>query len=115
MKKLVAVIVIALVVAAGVWVIVRVQLAKRIAAVPQLLPPTTLVLAQVPDFRKARADWRESDINKIWREPAVQEFLRKPLAKLPKDRGGRQMLEDFLQLGPQHVFFALTSRTTSRS
>lgn len=109
MKKLVAVIVIALVVAAGVWVIVRVQLAKRIAAVPQLLPPTTLVLAQVPDFRKARADWRESDINKIWREPAVQEFLRKPLAKLPKDRGGRQMLEDFLQLGPQHVFFALTS------
>jgi hypothetical protein len=109
MKKLVAVIVIALVVAVGVWVIVRVQLAKRIAAVPQLLPPTTLVLAQVPDFQKARADWHESDVNKIWHEPAVQEFLRKPLARLPKDRGGRQMLGEFFALGPRHGFLALTS------
>jgi hypothetical protein len=109
MKKLVAVIVIALVVAAGVWVIVRVQLAKRVAAVPQLLPQTTLVLVQVPDFQKTRADWHESDLHKIWHEPSVQEFLQKPLGRLPQDRGGRQLLEEFLQLGPQHGFVALTS------
>lgn len=109
MKKLVAVIVIALVVAAAVWVIVRVQLAKSVAAVPQLLPQTTLLLVQVPDFQKSRAGWHESDLHKIWHELSVQEFLQKPLAQLPKDRGGRQMLEEFLQLGPQHGFLALMS------
>jgi hypothetical protein len=109
MKKLVAVIVIALVAAAAVWVIVRVQLAKRVAAVPELLPATTLVLIQVPDFQKARTDWHGSDLYKIWREPAVQEFLRKPLARVPGDRAGRETLEEFMRLKPKHGFLALTS------
>ncbi|MEO5754290.1 MAG: hypothetical protein ABIR38_06250 [Chthoniobacterales bacterium] len=109
MKKLIAVLVIALVAAAAVWVVLRIQLAKRVAAVPELLPTSTLVLLEVPDFEKARADWHESDLYKIWREPAVQELLQKPLAQLPKDRGGRRILEEFLQLGPTHGFIALAS------
>ena len=94
MKKFVAVIVIALVAAAAVWVMVRVQLAKRIAEVPELLPATTLLLIEVPDFQKARTDWHESDLYKIWREPSVQEFLRKPIAGLPRDRAGLKLLHD---------------------
>ena len=109
MKKFVAVILIALVAAAAVWVMVRVQLAKRVAAVPELLPATTLVLIEVPDFQKARTDWHESDLYKIWREPSVQEFLRKPIAGLPRDRAGREMLEEFMRLKPKHGFLALTS------
>jgi hypothetical protein len=109
MKKLVAVIVIALVIAAAIWVSVRVQLAKRLAIVPELLPETTLVLIEAPDFQKTRSDWHESDLSKIWREPSVQEFLRKPLARLPENRGGRRQLEDFLGLRPKHGFLALTS------
>lgn len=109
MKKLVAVIVIALVVAAAVWVIVRVQLAKRLATVSELLPETTLVLVEAADLQKTRADWHESDLSKIWHEPSVQEFLRKPLARLPEDRAGRGKLEDFLSLKPKHGFLALTS------
>ena len=90
MKKFLAVIVVALAVAAAVWVALRVQLAKRLAMVPELLPATTLVLAHVPDFKRTRAQWQESDIYQIWREPSVQEWLQKPLAQLPKDRGGEQ-------------------------
>jgi hypothetical protein len=109
MKKLLAVIVIALVVAAAVWVILRVQLAQRLATVPELLPKTTLALAHVPDFHRTRKQWHESDIYQIWREPSVQAWLQEPLARLPKDRGARKTLEGFLQLGPTHGFVALTS------
>ena len=63
----------------------------------------------MPDFQRARAHWHESDLYQIWREPSVQAWLQKPLAQLPKDGGGRQTLEDFLQLGPTHGFVALTS------
>jgi hypothetical protein len=109
MKKLLAVIVIALVVAGAVWVILRVRLAQRLATVPELLPKTTLVLALMPDFPQTRKQWQESDIYQIWREPSVQAWLQEPLARLPQDRGGRKTLEEFLQLGPTHGFIALTS------
>ncbi len=109
MKKLVAVLVIALLVAATVWIVVRVQIAKRLASVPSLLPETTLILLEAPDLQKTRAEWHESDLYKIWREPAVQSFLQKPLGRLPADRGGRRTLEEFLALGPKNSFVALTS------
>ena len=109
MKKLLAVIALALAVAAMIWVILRVQLASRLAAVPELLPETTLILVEVPDFQRARVQWHESDLYQIWREPTVQAWLQGPLGRLPKDRGGRQTLEDFFQLGPTHGFVALTS------
>ena len=109
MKKLVAVLLIALVAAAAVWIVLRVQLAKRLAPVPALLPQTTLLLVEAPDLKKTRADWRESDLYKLWREPAVQEFLQKPLGRLPADRGGRQTLGEFFALGPKNSFVALTS------
>jgi hypothetical protein len=109
MKKFVAVLVIALVVAAAVWVVMRIQLAKRVAVVPELLPQATLLLVEVPDFQRTRTRWHESDLYQIWREPSVQAWLQKPLARLPKDRGGRKTLEDFLQLGPTRGFLALTS------
>lgn len=108
MKKLVAVLVIALLVAATVWIVVRVQIAKRLATVPSLLPETTLILLEAPDLKKTRAEWRESDLSKIWREPAVQSFLQKPLGQLP-DRAGRRTLEEFFALGPKNSFVALTS------
>lgn len=109
MKKFLAVLVLALAVAAAVWVVLRVQLAKRLAMVPELLPPTTLLLVHVPDFKATRAQWQASDLYRIWREASVQAWLQKPLAQLPKDRGGRRALEEFLQLGPTHGFVALTS------
>ena len=109
MKKLIAVIVIALVVAAAVWVIVKVQLANRLALVPDLLPEKTLVLMEMPDFVRTRTRWHESDIYQLWREPTVQAWLQKPLAHISQNRRGRKALEDFFALGPKHGFLALTS------
>ncbi|MEO8438835.1 MAG: hypothetical protein ABI540_01310 [Spartobacteria bacterium] len=109
MKKLVAVLVVALVVAAAVWVIVRIQLARQVVAVPELLPEQTLVLVEIQDFQRTRTRWHESDLYKIWREPAIQAWLQKPFAGLSQHGGGRKALEEFLQLGPEHGFLALTS------
>src|SRR4030095_12070606 len=109
MKKLVQVLVIALVVAAAVWVAMRIQMAKRLAVVPELLPQTTLLLVELSDFQRTRTHWHESDLYQIWREPSVHGWLQKPLARLPKKGSGHKTIEDFLQLGPTRGFLALTS------
>ena len=109
MKKLVAVLLIALVVAAAVWVAMRIQMAKRLAVVPELLPQATLLLVELSDFQRTRTRWHESDLYQIWREPSVQAWLQKPLAQLPKKGIGHKIMEDFLQLGPTRGFLALTS------
>jgi hypothetical protein len=109
MKKLLVVLVFALVVATAVWVAMRIQMAKRLAVVPELLPQATLLLVELSDFQRARTRWHESDLYQIWREPAVQAWLQKPLAHLPKKGSGHKIMEDFLQLGPTRGFLALTS------
>ena len=108
MKKLAAVIAIALVVAAGIWIFARLRLANRLSTVPELLPNTTLVLVELPNPTRTRERWRESDLNKIWREPEVQNWLQRPLAQLPEKNAGRG-LEDFLALAPTNLFLALTA------
>lgn len=109
MKKLAAVIAIALVAAAGIWIFTRIQLANRLASVPELLPNTTLVLMDLPNLTRTRERWLESDLNKIWEEPAVQNWLQKPLAQLPEKNAGRKGLDQFLALGPTNLFVALTA------
>lgn len=109
MKKFLAVIVAALLVSAAVWVILRVQLANQLAAVPEFLPPTTLLLLHAPDFKHTQKRWHESDLYQIWHEPAVQAWLEQPLSRLPQSGRGGKIVEEFLQLGPKHGFVALTS------
>jgi hypothetical protein len=109
MKKLLAVLVLALVVAAGVWVMMRMQLAKQLATVPELLPGTTLLLVEAPDPRRSHERWHGSDLYQIWREPSVQSWLQNSLDRLPRDGAGRKTVEEFLQLHPTHGFIALTA------
>jgi hypothetical protein len=49
------------------------------APVAGILPRNTIFLAHMPDFSRTRDEWRRSDIYQLYREPAVQDFLRKPL------------------------------------
>src|SRR5262245_15764799 len=78
------------------------------ASVAGLLPRNTIFLAHLPDFDRTRDEWRQSDIYRLYREPAVQDFLRKPLsnAPTPKALGTLQEIE---QLDPKNAFLALTS------
>jgi hypothetical protein len=64
----------------------------------------------MPDFNQTRDQWHHSDIYQLYREPAVQDFLRKPLGNLPTTNAfGAQTLREIEQLDPKHAFLALTS------
>jgi hypothetical protein len=77
--------------------------------VAALLPRETIFVAQIPDFNRARDEWQRCDIYQLYREPAVQDFLRKPLGNAPKTDAVSQTLLEIEQLAPKNAFIALTS------
>jgi hypothetical protein len=87
------------------------NLSQRISSAPvsALLPRETIFLAHMPDFNRTSDEWHHSDIYQLYREPAVQDFLRKPLGNLPKTDAASQTLREIEQLDPKHAFLALTS------
>src|SRR5436190_23211259 len=87
------------------------NLSQRISSAPvsALLPRDTIFLAHLPDFNQTRDQWHHSDVYLLYREPAVQDFLRKPLGKVPKRDAASQTLREIEQLDPKDAFFALTS------
>ncbi|KAG0505446.1 MAG: hypothetical protein Udaeo_12120 [Candidatus Udaeobacter sp.] len=87
------------------------QFSQRFSSAPVagLLPRETIFVAQIPDFNRARDEWQHCDIYQLYREPAVQDFLRKPLGNVPKTDAVSQTLLDIEQLAPKNAFIALTS------
>ncbi len=83
------------------------------APVAGLLPRDTIFLAHMPDFNRTQNEWYQSDIYQLYREPAVQDFLRKPLGNVQKQNSVSQTLQEMEQLDPKNVFFALTSISDS--
>ncbi len=104
--------VIAVAVAAfAVWYVWRISQQTSSASVTALLPRETIFLAHVPDFNRTRDQWNHSDLCQLYREPAVQDFLRKPLAKLSKKDAASQTLREIEGIDPKNAFFAVTSMT----
>src|SRR6476660_1718248 len=94
------------------WYYWRVSLQISSAPVSELLPQRTIFLAHLPDFNRTRDEWHHCDIYELYREPAVQDFLRPGIAglsKLPKRNAAAQMLQEIEQLDPKHAFLALTA------
>ena len=88
------------------------KLSQQISSAPvsALLPRDTIFLAHMPDFNRSRDEWYRSDIYQLYRELAVQDFLRKPLGNVPTPNAfGAQTLREIGQLDPKHTFVALTS------
>ena len=87
------------------------NVSQRISSAPvsALLPRDTIFLAHMPDFNRTIEEWHDCDIYKLYREPAVQDFLTKPLANVPKADAASQTLRDIEQLDPKHAFIALIS------
>jgi len=87
------------------------QFSQRVSSAPvaSLLPRETIFVAQIPDFNRARDEWEHCDIYQLYREPAVQDFLRKPLGSAPKMNAVSQTLRELEQLAPKNAFVALTS------
>ena len=53
-------------------------------AVAALLPKNTLAFVHLPDLRRTESDFHQTDLYRLWSEPAVQEFLQKPSTKIPR-------------------------------
>ena len=87
------------------------QFSQRLSSAPvaALLPRETIFVAQIPDFNRAHDEWQRCDIYQLYREPAVQDFLRKPLGNAPKTDAVSQTLLEIEQLAPKNAFVALTS------
>ena len=87
------------------------NLSQKISSAPAaaLLPRETIFVAQMPDFNRAYDEWQRCDIYQLYREPAVQDFLRKPLSNVPKNAAVSQTLREIEQLAPKNAFIALTS------
>jgi hypothetical protein len=94
----------------GVWLALRGGgAADANARITSLLPRETLAVLHVPDFNRTREQWRETDIYKLWREPAVQEFLQKPLARMPASGGIEDRMQQLERLGIRDGFVAITA------
>ena len=83
---------------------------ERISSSPiaGILPRNTIFFAHMPDFNRTRDEWRQSDIYQLYNEPAVQDFLRKPLGNVQTSKA-LSTLQEIEQLEAENAFFALTS------
>jgi hypothetical protein len=109
MKRLVLLVIVAALPAVGILYGLRHAERTSHAAVTTLLPRGTVFLAHVPNFNNARHQWHESDLYQLYREPAVQDFLQKPLARAPQRGTTSQTLSEIEQLDPKDAFLAVTS------
>jgi len=106
MKRLFLLVVLAAVAAGGIYYgLQRAQ--PSYTEVAALLPRGTIALAHFPDFKRTRDEWHQSDIYKLYQEPAVQEFL-KPLNVQQRDASA-ETLDEIERVDPKNAFVAITS------
>jgi hypothetical protein len=112
MKRLLLLIIALAVAAFAGWYYWKISLQISSAPVSTLLPRQTIFLAHLPDFNRTRDEWYRCDIYQLYREPAVQDFLRPAVAglnNLAKTNAASQTLQEIERLDPKHAFLALTS------
>ncbi len=116
MKRFFALSFLAAALALGIWYGLRTMASRETSSetVTDLLPKETLAFVYLPDFRQAREDLHATDLYKLWREPAVQDFLQRPLARLPKSEGARQKIREMDALAMKHAFLAVTAVQENR-
>ena len=109
MKRLGLLILLAAVAAGGVVYTVRHAQNTSNAAVTALLPRATIAFVHLPDFNRSRDDWHQTDVYKLSQEPAVRDFLNRPLSKLPQRDAASQTVGEVDKLSVKDAFVAVTS------
>lgn len=109
MKRFGLILLVAAVAAGGVVYTVRRSQSASAASVTVLLPRETIALVHFPDFKQARDDWHQADLYKLYQEPAVQNFLNRPLSKVPHQDVAAETASDFERLDMKDAFVAVTS------
>ena len=108
MKRILSLALVLVAVSAVAWFVIRSSGVISVAPIAALLPRETVFFVHAPDFNRTREQWHQLDIYQLFNEPAVQEFLRKPMTRLPRKEAASQTLQDVEQLDPRDAFFALT-------
>ena len=109
MYRLLLIIVTVIVLALAVGYSVRSSHKTSNAAVTALLPRGTVALAHLPDLQRTRGEWHRSELYQLYTEPAVQDFLRKPLSRVPDASSFSQKRQELEELDPKDAFLAVTS------
>jgi len=109
MRKLQLLILAAAVAAAAIWWGFYRTHHTSSLGVASLLPKQTMALVHVPDFNRSRGEWHRTDLYQLWKEPAVQEFLAKPRAKVPTEGRIGQTVNEMADLDMKDAFFAVIS------
>ena len=107
MKRFQLLVVVAAIAAAIIWWGFYRSSHASSAAVTALLPKNTLALVHLPDINRSRAEFHQTDLYKIWAEPAVQDFLQKPRAKIPADSRLGSTMQECESLQMKDVFLAV--------
>ena len=109
MRRLILLVLIAALAAVGILYGLRRAERTPHATVTALLPRGTIALAHFPDFNRTRDEWHGSDIYKLYQEPAVQDFLNKPLSKVPQRATAADTAGEIERLDLKDAFVAVTS------
>lgn len=84
------------------------------AEVATLLPADTTLFIHIPDVEANRDAWQRTDLYQLYHEPAVQDFLRKPRAQLPKTGALTDAWQDAAVLRMRDAFLATSTVDTLR-
>jgi hypothetical protein len=106
MKRFLLLVVFAIVILFLVLFALRRNAATAASAAPSILPSDTVLFLHVPDPAKNRENWHKTELYALYREPAVQKFLRKPAAKISKNNQVSQAWSDLGTLRLRDVFVA---------
>ena len=109
MRRILLLVIAGVAAAGAIWYAWSISQKTSSRPVSVFLPRETIFLAHLPDFNRTRDQWHHCDLYLLSREPAVQDFLHKPLSRLPKKDAASETLRNFEQLGPKDAFFAMTS------
>jgi hypothetical protein len=107
MKRFQLVVIVSMITAGAIWVGLYRSRHTSSAAVTGLLPKDTLAFFHLPDFNRSRAELHQTDLYQLWAEPAVQEFLQKPRAKIPAPEGLGPTLQECESLQMKDAFVAV--------
>jgi hypothetical protein len=107
MKRFQLVVILSMITAGAIWVGLYRSHHTSSAAVTALLPKDTLAFVHLPDFSRSRSELHQTDLYQIWAEPAVQDFLQKPRAKIPTGEGLGPTLQECESLQMKDAFVAL--------
>lgn len=109
MKRFQLLIVVAAIAAGLIWLAFYRSHHISSAAVTGFLPKDTLVFVHLPDFNRSRAELHQTDLYKIWKEPAVQAFLQKPREKIATHNGLGSTIQECESLQMKDAFLAVTA------